>query len=181
VSEVLAIYGGSFNPPHLAHTLVCAYVLSAERVDRLLLVPTAKHPFDKPLAAFEHRVRMCELAMRRLHGVEVCTIESELPAPSLTLQTLEALQQRNPDARLRLVLGSDLLPETHAWHKFDAIERLAPPIVVQRAGHASDPSAPALPDISSTEVRRRLRAGEATGGLIDPEVAEYAVRHGLYR
>ena len=121
MSEVLAIYGGSFDPPHLAHTLVCAYVLSAERVSRLLVVPTAQHAFDKQLSAFEHRVRMCELALRRLRDVEVCTIEAELPGPSRTLHTLEELQRRNPAAQLRLVLGSDLLGETHTWHRFEEV------------------------------------------------------------
>jgi nicotinate-nucleotide adenylyltransferase len=181
VSEVLAIYGGSFDPPHLAHTLVCAYVLSAERVDRLLVVPTAQHAFDKQLSPFEHRVRMCELAFRRLRDVEVSTIEAELPGPSLTLHTLEELQRRNPGAQLRLVLGSDLLREVHAWHRFEAIERIAQPIVVQRAGFVSEPGGPVLPEISSTEARRRVREGQATAGVLDPLVAEYAMRHGLYR
>jgi nicotinate-nucleotide adenylyltransferase len=180
VSSTLAIYGGSFDPPHVAHTLVCAYVLAAYRIDRVLLVPTAQHPFDKQLAPFEHRVRMCELAMRDLRRVEICRIEEQLATPSLTLRTLEALQQRHPQARLRLVIGSDLLAETAAWHKFDQVAALAPPIVVQRAGHAGPAAGPALPDISSTEVRRRLRAGESTEGLVDPQVADYARTHGLY-
>jgi nicotinate-nucleotide adenylyltransferase len=181
MTATLAIYGGSFDPPHVAHTLVCSYVLSAHRIDRLLIVPTAQHPFDKRLSDFEHRVRMCELAMRDLRRVEVCPIEAELSGPSLTLHTLQALAQRNPGAQLHLVLGSDLLRETHAWHRFDEIAQLAPPIVVQRAGHETAAGLPALPDISSTEARRRLRAGEPTVGLLDPEVADYAREHGLYR
>jgi len=181
MSRTLAIYGGSFDPPHLAHTLACAYVLSAHRVDELLVVPTAQHPFDKRLSPFSHRIRMCELAMRDLRRVEICAIEEELATPSLTLNTLRALQQRHPDARLRLVIGSDLLSESHAWHKFDEIVALASPIVVQRAGHTTVAGAPALPDISSTEVRRRLQAGEDTEDLLDPQVAEYVRAHGLYR
>jgi nicotinate-nucleotide adenylyltransferase len=181
MSRTLAIYGGSFDPPHVAHTLVCAYVLSAHHIDALLVVPTAQHPFDKRLSPFADRVRMCELAMRDLRRVEVCSIEADLPAPSLTLHTLQALQQRHPDARLRLVIGSDLLAESHAWHKFDEVVALAPPIVVQRSGHGAVAGAPALPDVSSTEVRRRLQAGEGTEGLLAPQVAEYARARGLYR
>jgi nicotinate-nucleotide adenylyltransferase len=180
MSRTLAIYGGSFDPPHVAHTLVCAYVLASQRVDALLVVPTAQHPFDKRLSPFADRVHMCELAMRDLRRVEICPIEQQLPAPSLTLHTLKALQQRHPDARLRLVIGSDLLAESHAWHKFDEIVALAPPIVVQRSGHATLAGMPALPDVSSTEVRRRLQAGESTEGLLDPQVADYARAHGLY-
>jgi nicotinate-nucleotide adenylyltransferase len=181
VSQTLAVYGGSFDPPHVAHTLVCAYVLAAHEVTRVLLVPAMQHPFHKPLAPFEHRLRMCELAMRDLRRVEISDIERELPGPSLTLRTLEHLQALHPSAALRLVIGSDLLPETASWHRFDRIEEIAPPLVVPRAGRGDDSTAlPALPDISSTEVRRRLRAGLETVGLVDPQVAAYATAHRLY-
>ncbi len=175
------MYGGSFDPPHVAHTLAVAYVLATQPVDRVLVVPTRDHPFGKRLSAFEHRVHMCELALQDLKRVEISQIEQELPAPSLTLRTLEALRARYPTAQLRLVIGSDVLTETHAWHNFARIEALAPPIVVQRAGHVRPGSdAPALPEISSTEVRRRLRVGESVAGLLTPAVAEYAVAHALY-
>lgn len=178
----LAVYGGSFDPPHIAHTLVCAYVLSAYTVDGVLVVPAHQHPFDKPLAPFGHRLKMCELALRHLRRVEISPIEAELGGASYTLRTLERLAQQRPGVQLRLVIGSDLLDETAAWHGFDRIRELAPPIVVSRAGsrHAT-PDMPALPDISSTEVRRRLQAGLATEGLLDPEVSAYARAHGLYR
>jgi nicotinate-nucleotide adenylyltransferase len=182
VSSTIAVYGGSFDPPHLAHTLVCAYVLSTEAVDRLLVVPASHHPFDKQLSPFEHRLRMCELAMRDLRRVEISDAEASLQRPSLTLRTLEHLQRLHPDAALRLVIGSDLLPETPSWHRYDLICELAPPIVVPRAGYP-DPEGerPALPNISSTEVRRRLREGLPTDGLLNPAVAAYATSHALYK
>jgi nicotinate-nucleotide adenylyltransferase len=181
VTRTLAVYGGSFDPPHVAHTLVCAYVLSAHAVDRVLVVPAAQHAFNKPLSPFEHRVRMCEIAMRDLARVEVSAIEGGLPTPSLTLRTLEQLQRDHPDAKLRLVIGSDLLAETASWYEFDRVRALAPELIVQRAGAVSDPSRPALPDVSSTEIRRRLRAGLPTDGLLDPAVDAYARAHALYR
>jgi len=181
VTRTLAIYGGSFDPPHIGHTLACAYVLAAHRVDAVLLVPTARHPFDKQLAAFGHRVHMCELAVRDLRRVEVSPIEGELGGQSLTLRLVEELQRRNSDATLRLVIGSDLLAETPSWHKFDEIIALAPLIVVQRAGHVTAADAPVLPDVSSTELRRRLHAGESTEGLLDAVVVEYVQQHGLYK
>jgi nicotinate-nucleotide adenylyltransferase len=181
VAEPIAIYGGSFDPPHVAHALVCAYVLAAHRIEQLLVIPTAQHPFDKALAPFEHRARMCELALRDMQRVAISRIEETLAGPSLTLRTLEELMRREPGRQLRLVIGSDLLAETQAWHRFDRVCELAPLIVVQRAGHVTEPLAPALPDISSTEVRRRLRAGESTDGLLAPAVADYARAHDLYR
>ena len=179
--EVIAVYGGSFDPPHVAHTLVCAYVLAVARVDRVLVVPAAQHPFDKALAPFEHRLRMCELAFRDLRRVELSSLEHELGGTSLTVRTLEALRAQRPDEALRLVIGSDLVAETPSWHRFERVRELAPLLVVPRAGYPVADAAPALPAISSSEVRRRLRAGEPTAGLLDPAVAEYASEHQLYR
>ena len=177
----IAVYGGSFDPPHVAHTLLCAYVLTAHEVERVLVVPTRRHPFDKPLAAFEHRLRMCELAFADLQRVEISDIERQLPEPSLTLRTLQGLQARLPGVPLRLVMGSDLLRETASWHAFEEVAKLAPPLVVGRAGFATIGAGPLLPDVSSTEVRRRLRAGLPTDGLLCPAVAAYAREHALYR
>lgn len=179
-SDTIGVFGGSFDPPHLAHALAVNYVLSAHSLGRVLVVPTFRHAFDKALAPFEHRVRMCEIAMRSLVQVEICAIEAELGGTSRTLAMLEALATRHPGAALRLVLGSDLLAETPSWHRYDRICELAPPIVVGRAGSAPA-GLPALPALSSTEARRRLREGLPTDGLLDPRVADYARAQHLYR
>jgi nicotinate-nucleotide adenylyltransferase len=181
MTDTIAVFGGSFDPPHIAHTLAVAYVLGAYDVDRVLVVPTANHAFGKKLTAFEHRVHMCELAMKCLSAVSVSRVEATLPQPNRTLHTLEALQAEHAHAQLRLVIGSDLLDETHAWHNFARVAELAPPIVVQRQGHlSSTATTPALPAVSSTELRRRLRAGHSTTGFLAPSVAAYALAHGLY-
>jgi nicotinate-nucleotide adenylyltransferase len=180
-SRPVAVYGGSFDPPHIAHTLVCAYVLAAHEVDRVLVVPTRSHPFDKALAAFEQRLHMCEIAFADLQRVEISDVERELPEPSLTLRTLEALQGRMPGVALRLVMGSDLLRETDNWHAFEEVAKIAPPLVVDRAGFPRPDGGPMLPEVSSTEVRRRLRSRLPTDGLLSPRVAAYAHQHSLYR
>lgn len=182
MTRTVAVYGGSFDPPHVVHTLVASFVLSSYPVDELIVVPTGQHPFAKDLASHDDRVQMCMLAMRHLDAVEVSSIEAELPVPSLTLRTLEALQARLPDAALRFVLGSDLLPETPKWHAFDRICELAPPIVVGRAGYPSEQAiGPLLPELSSTQVRALLRGGRGADGYVDREVARYIARRGLYR
>jgi nicotinate-nucleotide adenylyltransferase len=182
VSETVAVYGGSFNPPHVMHALVAGYVLSSQPIDKLLIVPTAQHPFAKDLAPHADRVAMCELAMRHLRNVEVSAIEAELPGPSLTLRTLEALQARMPDARLRFVLGTDILPETPKWHAFDRVREIAPLIVVRRAGYPdADAVGPLMPELSSSQIRELLDKGLPTQGYLDPEVALYISQRGLYR
>jgi nicotinate-nucleotide adenylyltransferase len=180
VSVTFGVFGGSFDPPHVAHTLLAAYALAAHPIEHVIVVPTFAHAFGKALSAFDDRVHMCELAFGDLRRVEVSSIERELPVPSLTVRTLEALAQRHAGVQLRLLIGSDLLPETNAWHDFARIAELAPPLVVQRQGHAIQLDEPALPDVSSTEIRRRLRAGESTTGLLCPAVDSYARARDLY-
>ena len=179
--EVVAVFGGSFDPPHSAHVLVAAWVLSTAEVDRLLVVPTHRHPLGKEHATpFEARVRMCELAMEPLRRVEVSTIEAELRGEGFTLDLLEALRERMPRARLRLVVGSDILGQTGRWHRWDRIEELAPPIVVGRQGFVQEEEVLALPAISSTEVRAKLRAGAQLTGWVPTSVLDYVEAHGLY-
>lgn len=180
MSVAFGVFGGSFDPPHVAHTLLATYALAAHPIERVIVVPTFAHAFGKTLSAFDDRVRMCELAFGDLRRVEVSSIERDLPVPSLTLRTLEALARQHPGVQLRLLIGSDLLPETHAWHNFEQIRELAPPLVVQRQGHALDADQPALPDVSSTEIRRRLRGAQSTAGLLCPTVELYARSRGLY-
>jgi nicotinate-nucleotide adenylyltransferase len=177
----VAIFGGSFNPPHVAHQMVCLYVLSTEAVDELWMVPTYKHPFNKVLAPYDDRFAMCELAAAALGPrVKVSDIERELQSETgRTLDTLRALHERHPATSFRLVVGTDILDEAHKWHRWDEIERLAPPIVVGRAGYG-DPDV-ALPNVSSTEVRARVARGDSAVPLVSRAAMDYMSRRGLYR
>lgn len=181
----IAVFGGSFDPPHAAHVMLAAYVLSVGEVDRLLVVPSWQHPLDKrQRSAFDHRHRMCELAFRVLHGVEISRIEEELGGRSYTLRTLEELSRRAPDASFHLVVGADILGETQHWHRFDRVAELAPPIVVGRSGYPIPEGWNALPvelpPISSTEICERLATGRSVHGLLPTSVYRYACDHGLY-
>jgi nicotinate-nucleotide adenylyltransferase len=184
----VAVFGGSFNPPHTAHLMAAVLVLACREVDRLLVVPAFQHPFAKALAPFEDRVRMCELAMAWLPGVEVSRVEAEIGGEGKTLHLLEHLHAAHPDWRMRLVMGADLVAESSKWYRFEQIRALAPPLVLGRAGfegatHADGPRPRAvLPAISSTEVRERIGAGawEEMGEMVPRAVLEYVRAHGLY-
>ncbi len=179
----IAVFGGSFDPPHVAHVMVAAWVLSATEADGLVIVPTWKHPFDKDHGApYEHRVAMCEQAFSGIAHVDVSTIERDLAEPSRTLQTLEALRVVHPNARFRLVVGADVLPETDRWHRWDEVTRLAPPIVVGRRGYPLPEGCPIeMPEISSTHLRAALREALPVDGLIPAAVHAYVETHHLYR
>lgn len=177
---VWGLFGGAFDPPHLGHLAVAAVALAAGELERLVVVPCFDHPLGKRMAPWEDRLAMCRLAFVHLARVEVSTIESELPSPSLTLRTVEALAARRPGVRWRLVISSDTLDDRTQWHRFDDIVRLAEPLVVGRAGHADGSGSFVVPDLSSSEVRRRLAAAEDVGGWLDPTVLRHVVSRGLY-
>jgi nicotinate-nucleotide adenylyltransferase len=165
----LGVFGGSFDPPHVAHVLAVQAVLASGEVDRVLVLPVHGHAFGKRMESFEHRARMCRLAFGDVAGAEVSELERELPPPNYTLHTLEALQRRHPEAELRLVVGGDVLRDRGKWYHWDEVTRLAPLIALGRVGvSTSDAPAPALPDVSSTEVRawlaRRAPAPKAAAG-----------------
>jgi len=181
----LGVFGGSFDPPHVAHVLAAAYALSAGAFERLLVVPVYAHAFDKRLESFEHRVKMCELAFDDLKRVEVSTIEAELGRPSRTLHLLEALAARHPGYALRLVVGADLLGEVQRWHRFDEVERLAPLFVIGRSGVPQAAPGVALPEVSSTRVRALLSEPDAASRaelelLVPRRVLDYARAEALY-
>lgn len=182
--EVVGVFGGSFNPPHLAHVLAVTVALARFELDRVLVVPTFQHPFAKALASFEDRVKMCELAMGWLPRVEISRVEEELGGESRTLRTLEHLRAQHPDWSLRFIMGADLVVESSKWYGFDRIMQLAPPIVLGRVGVSYEGAPPAvLPEISSTEVRAAI--GEERWADVEPFMPRAVLTHardrGLYR
>ncbi len=178
--STIAVYGGSFNPPHVAHGLVAAWVIWTGRADAVWLVPTWRHAFDKALAPFEERLALCRALCRDLAlPVEVLDLERELPAPSYTIDTLRGLAGRHPDVRLRLLVGADAVAQSADWKAWPAIEREFSPIVVGRPGFAPLDDAPTFPEVSSTDLRDRLAGGRPWGHLVTSSVA--ALLPGSYR
>ena len=160
----VAFFGGSFNPPHVAHVLAVAYALSAAPIDEVLVVPVYQHPFAKELAPYDARLEMCKLALELLPRAHVSTLERDLGGESLTLRTVEEIARREPAWQLRLLIGSDVLADLPKWHRFDRIAEIAPPLVLGRHGAAAVDGAPhagppLLPPVSSTDIRAAAREG----------------------
>jgi nicotinate-nucleotide adenylyltransferase len=179
----VGVFGGSFNPPHVAHMLAVAYVLATQPVDQVLVVPVFQHPFSKGLAPFDHRLAMCRAAFEWLPNVTVSTVERELGGDSLTLRTLEQLTATHPDWDFRLIIGSDVLPDLPKWHRFDRISEIAPPLVLDRAGWSERRDRVFLPEVSSTLVRELATRGDdaALASLVPRAVLAYMVEHAVYR
>jgi nicotinate-nucleotide adenylyltransferase len=188
----LAIYGGSFDPPHVGHVLAAHYVLLTAPVSRVLVVPCAQHPFGKSHCAFEHRLAMCRHAFAYLgDAVEVLDIEGHRSGPSYTVDTVREIAARYPGVPLELVVGSDIPPEMEKWKDADALRALVRVRVLTRfeeavanASGASPDSEPVsfyLPKISGTTIRQLVRTGGDLAPHVPAAVCRYIEEQGLYR
>jgi len=178
----VALFGGSFNPPHIGHLLAADFVKATEPVDEIWLIPSFRHPFGKELVSFEHRLRMCELMSADTSGwLRACGVEQRLGGDGRTVDTIAHLKTEFPEHRFTLVLGSDILEDLPHWKDFAKIEQMARILIVHRAGHPSPRAAgPALAEVSSTDIRDRLQRGELPAHWIPRRVLEYARAHRLY-
>lgn len=186
----VALFGGSFNPPHVAHQLVALYVLETQPVEELWFVPTYAHPFGKALVSYEHRVAMCELAAAPLGPrARVSRAEAELAqrpgfVASRTLDLVDHIASQGHAPRL--VVGTDILGEAAKWYRWDDVVARAPLIVVGRTGHPLPPGSVAtevaMPEISATRIRDLLAVGASdVSGLVPRDVLRYIAQHTLYK
>lgn len=187
----IGVFGGTFDPPHLGHLIVAADVYEALELDRLLLVPSAMHPFKGSAvhASAEQRAELLRAAILGDERFEVDEIELRRSGPSYTVDTLRVLREREPDAELFFVMGADNVRDLPKWREPEEIVRLARLAIVARAGERVAPELPfpslTVPvtrvDISSTEIRRRAAAGRSIRYLVPEAVREVILREALYR
>ncbi len=169
----VGIFGGSFNPPHMAHILVVAWALGTGEVDEVWAIPTGGHPFGKKLAPFEDRLEMTRRALSCFGAkVRVLDVERE-PRVHFSIETLRGLIERHPDCRWRWVMGSDTLLDAPRWLEYDRLMEW------RRRGRAAQrlrrrsvaAGAFALPNLSSTSIREAKRKPRRrTGGLVPAEI-----------
>ena len=189
----LALFGGSFDPPHLGHLAFAQFALDALQPDRLLWLPAGRQ-WQKPdqvMAAGVHRVQM----LKRLtaHEARFVVDDRELHrrGPSFTADTLREFTVQQPGAELMFLIGQDQYARLPTWYRAELVTELATLVVVPRAGQAvvTPPGMPPhrlqvldLPDtpISSTAVREALARGGDIAPLVGPEVASYIASHRLY-
>ena len=185
----LGIYGGTFDPVHIAHIVVATEVRHALGLDRVLLVP-AGDPWQKAgrvVASKTERAEMCEAAISGIHGLEVSRVEVDRTGPSVTADTLEVLG--GPDRELFLILGTDAAANLPTWRRLAETRDLATVVVVEREGEHADPPDPTwrfvhvpIPrlDISSSDLRARLAAGRPVDGLVPAAALQWIRDHDLY-
>jgi len=176
--ERIALFGGSFNPPHVSHVMTIAYCLACLPIDRVWVLPTYRHALGKDLVGFEDRFEMCRRATRPFgERVHVSDLERQLGGESRTIRLVEHLLDSGAVSAISLIIGADILGQTDRWLEFDRLVRLTELVVMGRAGSPfnSDPrvKTPAMPGISSTTLRRMLASPER------PEVIQWMPREVL--
>ena len=195
----VGILGGTFNPPHLGH-LVCAQEAHLQlRLDAVLLIP-ARTPPHKPVQdepGAEHRLVLCRLAVSGDKRFAVAEDELIRPGPSYTVDTLAELHSQAPDSELFLIVGGDVAAGLPRWHEPERVLSLATVAVAKRRGTSRASVTAALHElrggeraeffamprvgVSSTMVRRRVRARQPIKYIVPDAVAGYIEQHRLYR
>jgi nicotinate-nucleotide adenylyltransferase len=185
----LGIFGGSFDPPHVGHLLVVADAVDALRLDHLTFVPAAVQPLKAGQASAgpRDRLEMVRLLVGDDPRFSVDPIEIEREGLSYTVDTLAALAERHPESERFFLVGTDVLAAFTKWREPARVLRLATLAVMQRAGDSGPVPAGAVRvetrrvDVSSTEVRERVRVGRTIRGFVPEAVAAYIAAHRLYR
>ena len=189
----IGMLGGSFDPPHVGHLLIAVDACEGLELDRLVFIPAAIQPL-KVGQAGASAVDRLEM-VRRLVGDDprfaVDAIEAERSGLSFSVDTVSAYAERYPDAERFFLVGADVVESFGLWREPDRITRLAQVVVVRRGDDSEVGAASASHgfrqletrriDVSSTEIRARIRAGQSIHGFVPPAVADYIAAKGLYR
>ncbi|HEX5436350.1 MAG TPA: nicotinate-nucleotide adenylyltransferase [Gemmatimonadaceae bacterium] len=190
----IGIFGGTFDPPHVGHLLVASDAYEALALDRLLFIPAGIQPFKIGVvqASGAQRLAMLSLLIGDDPRFAVESIDTDRNGLSFTVDTLAALAGRDPDATRFLLIGEDLAGQIASWREPAQIARLAEIVVLARPSRVapSEGRTGELPmrrietrrvEVSSSEIRERVRAGRAIRGFVPEAVAGFIATAGLYR
>jgi nicotinate-nucleotide adenylyltransferase len=192
VAERIGVFGGTFDPPHVGHLVLAVNVRHALALDRVLLV-VANDPWQKmgrAVTPAADRLAMVEAAVGDVDGLEASAIEIERGGVSFTADTLGAVREEDPERDLVLVLGSDAAAGLPSWERVDEVRRLASIAVVVRPGAEEGRPPPGwdwqvveVPrlEVSSTDLRARVKDGRPLDYLLTPAVIDSIRRRQLYR
>ena len=174
----IGIFGGSFNPIHVGHIALARQLLRLARLDEILFVVSPLNPFKKQatdLMPDDYRLALVEMALQEEPKMRACDVEFHLPKPSYMWRTLEYLSQSRPDDEFVLIIGADNWLAFNRWAHYEEILSRYELAVYPRPGYPIDTtslptnvhvySTMLFPE-NSTEIRRRLVAGESIHGLV---------------
>lgn len=189
----VCVYSGSFNPIHNGHIALAEYLVDRQIVDEVWVIIIPKNPL-KPsdiLINDNLRLQMARLALEGRKGIVVSDVEIHLPKPSYTIDTLRFLQSQYPLYGFCLLIGQDNVAIFDKWKSYRQILHDFRVLVYPRNGattteHLKYPEMQLLTDaptvdISSTDIRNRVKSGLPITGLLPDAVAEFIAEHRLYK
>ncbi len=192
----IGLYGGAFDPPHLAHEALAQAALAQHDLHRLIVMPTGQawHK-SRVLTAAPHRIEMTKLAFADVLGAQVDARETQRSGPTYTIDTLMQLRDEFPQAELFLLMGRDQLNFFPQWHRYEAILQNATLLVAFRADSMPANgqkdlkntvkipyltiSMPSMPT-SASAIRAHVANGQGIDHLVKPAVARYIAINHLY-
>ena len=197
----LAFFGGTFDPIHRGHIAIARAAVQAYALDEVLFAPVGLQPLKStpPDAAYPDRLAMVRIACSGEPKLAVSELDAPRAdgRPNYTVNTLQQLKDQYPGAELFVIAGADSFLTLRSWRAPETLLELAQWIVVSRPGFALADRLPELglseiqrarvhlletmhEEVSASELRRRLRAGEDASDWVQPPVLEYIHAHGLY-
>lgn len=185
----VGILGGNFNPVHNAHLVVADQVRQQLGLDKVLLMPEYEPPHvdAKETIAEHHRLKMLELAIEGIEGLEIETIELERKGISYTYDTMLLLNERDPDTDYYFIIGADMVDYLPKWHRIDELVEIVQFVGVQRPRYKAGTSYPViwvdvpLMDISSSMVRDFVAKCRTPNFMLPKPVLDYIKKEGLYQ
>ena len=176
------IFGGSFNPIHKGHISLARQLRQKAGLDEVWLMVSPQNPLkaSADLLDDEIRMQMARLAVEGEEGIIASDYEMHLPKPSYTWNTLQALNKDYPDREFVLMIGGDNWQLFDKWYHADDIRKNYQIIVYPRRGFEGGIDGLDLIDISSTNIRERIKAGKGIKRLVPKAVAEYITINKLY-
>ena len=188
LAEHIAIYGGSFNPPHLGHLFVASYLVKALGAQEVWFMPVKKHPFRKEIAPFTHRIKMLEQLIDGLESrYQISHLENRPNTSGKTYDLINHIKEKFPLQKFTLVMGSDLWQERHQWYRWSEIKQNIAITLFHRDGFKLSTEQESslvhpivFPKISSSKIRENIIKQQSNFGLTTPEIIQYMQENNLY-
>ena len=184
----IALFGGTFDPVHLGHIAMADAARKAFKLDWVHYLPCriSPHKLDQSPTPAEHRLEMLELATRNQPWAVVNDVETLREGPSYSWMTAEAMREHMPESQLFWIMGSDQWQALDRWNQPKRLAACVEFIVFHRGKDPEDREGyrlrplPAVHPAKATEIRESLAKGETDQPWLDPKVADYIRRNGLY-
>lgn len=171
----IALFGGSFDPPHLAHRQVAKFLLADKGFQEVWIVPASKNPFKKISTPFYLRAKMCALNFADLSD-RLKILSEEKFQYIYTIDLVKALKTAYPNGKFSWVIGSDLKTQLSQWKDFAKLKNMIDFYELPRGGEEASPFLP----ISATQVREAKQQGKPWQKFLLASVAQFVEEHHLY-